>query len=599
MDDARPHPDFRSAIAVEPGAPESLVAELVQLLRSRRVAAVVDRFDGARDAARLARWVAQQESSGVRVFVAVASPPGMLATLLCACTHRPVVFLPVTAGRNDEAIPACAAPVATVTPDAPGNAAVLVERIFHMADARPAVEEVNAATQKKAPPAEAHRAAPRPAVDPADCSWVDELARDFRPRLPSRTARAAMPPRRRPLDYSPALRAVLTEARQIAAAYGCGSVHAVHLLAGILDSPGSAARTAIERAGGNLDKIAVAAAKRFPPAGASEVRGALAPDAEAILAAAKDRARAAGQTCMTTLDFLAAMIAVRGSTTAKALRAGLPALKRLESAMGDPTLPDETEPLRQPQRPIGRPVAEKPERVASVLPDEQVATEQLRGTGPQPSVERPDVAAQVRKPPVTLKCDPDDPPLEVVEAACDALLEGGLVALPCDTMLGLAADATNPVAVAALREALGLAPEQPVGVLIHSTAALRHLTGHLPPPVESLLDDLWPGPLTVVFPRRAGALNAVTSGQTVGIRIPADYLSLAILSMLGRPLAVVRMRSAGQAGCSASLILDIGRAPAEITTTVLSVTEVPHRILRQGAVERWRIEAALGTRLAD
>jgi len=604
------------AIAADPAVPESLTEDLTQVFRDRGITAAVGRFDATREAALLSHWAARQENAGARVHVALCPPPGLLATLLCACTRRPVVLMPFTGGCAGEPF-VSVAPVAMVTPDAPGNVVILVER---MLDMPPVAQAGKPGADPAEPPAAARReAARREAARTEDCAWVDELARNFRPRLPRKTAPRAIPPRRPPLDYSPALRAVLSAAREIAGVYSGGAIHAVHLLAGILDSPDCAARAAIERAGGRLDRIAAALTKSFPESKASGVSGALATDAAAVLSAAKERARAAGRACMTTLDFLAALMAQRGSEAAKALRAGLPSLKRLSTAMDDPALPDETEPLRRQTGPIGRPVEERrptADRAPSVSipgappprespvespvapscapPASAAAREPLT-----PAPEKPRSGPSVARKTITLPCNPDDPSLEVVEAACEVLLEGGLVVLPCDTMLGLAADATNPAAVGALRAAAGVEPGRPVGVLIHSTAVLRHLTGTVTRQVESLLEDLWPGPLTVVFPRRAGVLTAVAPGPSLGVRVPADYLSLAILSMLGRPLAVARLGSAEQASEAAGMILDTGRAPAEVTTTVLSVVEVPHRIIREGAVERSRIEAALGVRLAD
>jgi tRNA threonylcarbamoyl adenosine modification protein (Sua5/YciO/YrdC/YwlC family) len=599
------------AIAADPAVPESLTEDLRQVFRDRGITVVVGRFDATREAVLLSHWATRQENAGARVHVALCPPPGLLATLLCACTRRPVVLMPVTGGCAGEPF-VSVAPVAMVTPDAPGNVVILVER---MLDMPPFAQGGKPAVAPAEPPA----AATREAARTEDCAWVEELARNFRPRLPRKTVPRAIPPRRPPLDYSPALRAVLSAAREIAGVYSGGAIHAVHLLAGILDSPDCAARAAIERAGGRLDRIAAALTKCFPESEASGVSGALATDAAAILSAAKERARAAGRVCMTTLDFLAALMAPRGSEATKALRAGLPSLKRLSTAMDDPALPDETEPLRRQTGPIGRPVEERrptadrapavsipgapPPRESPVedhvapscaSPASAAAREPLT-----PAPEIPRSGPFVARKTITLPCNPDDPSLEVVEAACEVLLEGGLVVLPCDTMLGLAADATNPAAVGALRAAAGVEPGRPVGVLIHSTAVLRHLTGTVTRQVESLLEDLWPGPLTVVFPRRAGVLDAVAPGPSLGVRVPADYLSLAILSMLGRPLAVARLGSAEQAPAAAGIILDTGRAPAEVTTTVLSVVEVPHRIIREGAVERSRIEAALGARLAD
>ena len=199
----------------------------------------------------------------------------------------------------------------------------------------------------------------------------------------------------------------------------------------------------------------------------------------------------------------------------------------------------------------------------------------------------------------------DMPDVAVIEEAVDVLLHGGVIALPTDTVYGLAADATNPAAVAKLYEIKQRSADKPVAVLIDSTRMFRTLVTELPEGVEALLERHWPGPLTLVARKRKAALQAISRDMSLGLRMPDSVVALGLISMLGRPVAATSANLPGQApartaqeiaerfGDQLDLILDAGPAPETGDSTVLTVMETPFRILREGPVTRAILQETL------
>jgi 5-(carboxyamino)imidazole ribonucleotide mutase len=206
--------------------------------------------------------------------------------------------------------------------------------------------------------------------------------------------------------------------------------------------------------------------------------------------------------------------------------------------------------------------------------------------------------------------DPSDPDVNVLEHAMLVLLEGGLIAMPTDTVYGLAADATNPEAVRRLLELKGHDPaKKSLAMLIGDTTALDNLVTEVPGPLERVLDEFWPGALTVLFTRRPTVLPNVSDAPSIGVRVPADPVALQLLMMMSRPLAVINTakgtyapattaaevleRFSGRVNC----ILDAGPCSAGEASTVLSALIEPFEILREGAVKRDELKRLLGDKL--
>jgi L-threonylcarbamoyladenylate synthase len=208
------------------------------------------------------------------------------------------------------------------------------------------------------------------------------------------------------------------------------------------------------------------------------------------------------------------------------------------------------------------------------------------------------------------------PPTDAGIAAAAALLRAGeTVAIPTETVYGLAADARNPAAVAAVFAAKRRPAFNPLIVHVADAAAAAALAP-LPALAERLADAFWPGPLTLVLPLRpeAGLAPAVTAGlATVALRVPAHPLAQAVLHAFGGPLAAPSANPAGRLsptqpghvldqagglGGRIAALLDGGPCPVGVESTILGVEGDRLRLLRPGGVTVEAIEALAGVPLA-
>jgi L-threonylcarbamoyladenylate synthase len=185
---------------------------------------------------------------------------------------------------------------------------------------------------------------------------------------------------------------------------------------------------------------------------------------------------------------------------------------------------------------------------------------------------------------------------EGLAAAALALRSGELVVLPTDTVYGLGADAFYPSAVTALLAAKGRGREMPPPVLVGTVRAATALVEDLGPYGKDLIDEFWPGGLTIVC-RAARTLNwdlGDTKG-TVALRMPLHPVALELLKETG-PLAVSSANRTGQAsattaagaeeqlGDTVSVYLDGGPCAADVASTIVDITGPVPRLLRAGAV---------------
>jgi len=183
-----------------------------------------------------------------------------------------------------------------------------------------------------------------------------------------------------------------------------------------------------------------------------------------------------------------------------------------------------------------------------------------------------------------------------ITAAVTAVAEGGLVVLPTDTVYGIGADAFTPSAVSALLAAKGRGRSIPPPVLVGSVRAAAALTESLGAFGQDLIDEFWPGPLTLVF-RASPTLNwdlGDTLG-TVAVRMPLHAIALELLRRTG-PMAVSSANrhgsppatTAGEAQAQladgVSVYLDGGPCADSVPSTILDLTGTVPRMLRAGAV---------------
>ena len=197
------------------------------------------------------------------------------------------------------------------------------------------------------------------------------------------------------------------------------------------------------------------------------------------------------------------------------------------------------------------------------------------------------------------------PPSDLPSLA--ALLRAGeLVAFPTETVYGLGADATNSDAVLKIYETKGRPRFNPLIVHVADLAMAEALVRFSP--MARKLAQFWPGPLTLVLPKRpeAGLSDLVTAGlDTVGIRIPAHPLALELIRAAGRPLAAPSANRSGKLSPTTAAqversfggavpVLEGGASQAGVESTILAVEGDVVTQLRAGALPRDEIEAAIG-----
>lgn len=200
--------------------------------------------------------------------------------------------------------------------------------------------------------------------------------------------------------------------------------------------------------------------------------------------------------------------------------------------------------------------------------------------------------------------------VEIAEEAVECLLEGGIVALPTETVYGLAVDATNLAAVARLFALKGRSEAKPVTVFIDSQRLLASLVLNLTADVKRLLEAFWPGPLTVVFERRGPEFAHLAQDNTIGVRLPDHSIPLALMQELERPIACTSANPSGEPpattgerveryfGADVNMILDAGPREMQPPSSVIDVSCKPYRLVREGSISREQICAVIGDLLA-
>jgi L-threonylcarbamoyladenylate synthase len=216
----------------------------------------------------------------------------------------------------------------------------------------------------------------------------------------------------------------------------------------------------------------------------------------------------------------------------------------------------------------------------------------------------------VDQPPLQTRCLPFGE--EAVVEAVRAILSGEPVALPSETVYGLAADATNARAVAAIYAAKGRPSFNPLIVHV-ADRTMAEAVAIFSPEASVLADAFWPGPLTLVLPRRAGGpvCDLATAGlPTVAVRMPAHSAMRAVISACGRPLAAPSANRSGaisptsaahvlaSLGGRIGLVVDAGPTSQGIESTIVAVGKEGVRILRHGPITAEQL-AATGVKIVS
>ncbi len=195
----------------------------------------------------------------------------------------------------------------------------------------------------------------------------------------------------------------------------------------------------------------------------------------------------------------------------------------------------------------------------------------------------------------------------MLDNAASILSKGGLVAFPTETVYGLGADARNPRALLRIFQAKGRPVDHPLIVHIAKASEIKSWATDIPDIAWQLAEKFWPGPLTLILKRQLNVSDLVTGRQdTVGLRMPAHPLALALLERFGSGIAAPSANRYGRVspttaehvamelGDSVDLILDGGACSVGLESTILDLSSAMPQLLRPGAVTRSDLLPFLG-----
>ena len=204
---------------------------------------------------------------------------------------------------------------------------------------------------------------------------------------------------------------------------------------------------------------------------------------------------------------------------------------------------------------------------------------------------------------------------QAIEDAARCIQAGGLVGFPTETVYGLGADASSDDAVAGIFAAKGRPANHPLIVHVADAAQVSDYASSVPIFAERLMQAFWPGPLTVILPRREGVAAAAAGGQnSIGLRCPAHPVALAFLKVclqlgvsgvagpsanrFGRVSPTTAQHVAGEFGDDL-LVLDGGPCAVGIESSIVDCTRGQPVLLRPGVLTRAQLEAACGQPVLD
>jgi len=193
-----------------------------------------------------------------------------------------------------------------------------------------------------------------------------------------------------------------------------------------------------------------------------------------------------------------------------------------------------------------------------------------------------------------------------IPRALEILKAGGLVAFPTDTVYGVGALAFDGKAVESIYAAKDRPVEKAIPILIGDSDDLEKVGLDIPDSAHRLAFRFWPGPLTILVPKRADLPDAVSATSTVGVRVPDHDIARALLRAAG-PMAVTSANISGkqslvtagevyeQLAGRIALIIDGGKTPGGVPSTLVDCTTSELRVLREGPIALEELLSALNT----
>ena len=200
-----------------------------------------------------------------------------------------------------------------------------------------------------------------------------------------------------------------------------------------------------------------------------------------------------------------------------------------------------------------------------------------------------------------------EPTKENIEAAAKIIRDGGLLAIPTETVYGLGADALNEDAVLRIFLAKGRPQDNPLIIHVPDSSWLARYCQNVPDAAYALAEKFWPGPLTMILPRKPIVPLRTTAGlETVGVRCPDHPVTRAIIAAADVPIAAPSGNTSGRPSptCLADMredmdgkidgVFDGGPCAVGVESTIIDLTVTPPRLLRPGGLPLEALEEVLG-----
>ncbi len=194
-----------------------------------------------------------------------------------------------------------------------------------------------------------------------------------------------------------------------------------------------------------------------------------------------------------------------------------------------------------------------------------------------------------------------------IQKAAQALKQGNVVAFPTETVYGLGANALNAMAVAKIFEIKQRPFFDPLIVHVSSLEMVKYIVSYLPDMALQCIKTFWPGPLTIVLPKKNVIPDIVTAGlDTVAVRMPSHHVAQQLIEHAGVPIAAPSANPFGylspttayhvekQLGNKVDIILDGGQSPVGVESTIIKIEKDSVTLLRHGGIPVEDIEAVAG-----
>lgn len=187
----------------------------------------------------------------------------------------------------------------------------------------------------------------------------------------------------------------------------------------------------------------------------------------------------------------------------------------------------------------------------------------------------------------------------------ELLKSGEVVAFPTETVYGLGADAWNPDAIQKVFDIKGRPADNPLIVHVGDIKNVADFAAEISEDAQKLMEAFWPGPLTLIFPKKPGVLDIITAGlDTVALRWPKHPLSQELIARAG-PLVAPSANSSGKPSPTKAEhvqedfgkdfpVIDAGKTDIGLESTVLDISKQPYQVFRPGAVSREDIKQTIG-----